>query len=89
MKELLQSFDGIDIGYEVEYLEKAPDLINEINSCLQEILENRNIYEKKKGDADKKIIFSVPATYDKKFYCCAKLADTAYRINANEDSTEI
>lgn len=88
LKELLQSFDGINIGYEVEYLEKAPDLINEINSCLQEILETRNIYEKKKGDADKEIIFSVPATYDKKFYCCAKLADTAYRIDANEDSTE-
>ena len=56
LKELLQSFDGIDIGYEVEYPEKAPDLINEINSCLQEILENRSIYEKQKSDADKEII---------------------------------
>ncbi len=88
LKGLLKNFDGIDIEYEVKYLEKAPDLINEINVCLQEVLEKRNLYEEKRGDADKEIMFSVPATYDKKFYCCAKLADAACQINVNEDSSE-
>lgn len=27
-------------------------------------------------------------TYDKKFYCCAKLADDAWRVEANERHTE-
>ena len=88
LKQLLEKFEGLDIEYEVKYLEKAPDLVKEINECLEKIVDKRDAIQNINGEVEQKIIFYVPVTYDKKFYCCAKLADDAWRVEANERHTE-
>lgn len=86
IKELLAKYKGIDVEYELDYLKSAPDLIKEIKQCLCEIEDKRNTFKEKTG-GEKEITFTVPATYDKKFYCASKLADSALRVETNETDT--
>lgn len=86
VKELLAKYKGIDVEYELDYLKSAPDLIMEIKQCLCEIETKRNTFKEKTVD-EKEITFTIPATYDKKFYCASKLADRAIRLDANENDT--
>lgn len=88
LKELLNQFEGIDFDYEVKYFEKAPDLLMEVNECLREVINQRRTFERVCGNVERKIAFSVPTTYDKKYYCCAKLADSAYQVFFDENNAE-
>lgn len=88
LQELLKSFDGLDIEQELAYFEKAPDLLSEVNECLDQIINSKLFFDQENGDLDKKIIFKIPATYDKKFYCAAKLADEAYKIEVDENASD-
>lgn len=85
LQKLLQNFDELDIHQELTYFEKAPDLLNEVNECLRQIINSKILFDQEKGDPNKKIIFKIPATYDKKFYCAAKLADEAYKIEVDDN----
>lgn len=86
VKDLLTKYNGIDVDYELDYLKAAPDLITEVKQCLCEIESKRNTF-KGKTVGKKDITFTIPATYDKKFYCASKLADRAIRVEANENDT--
>lgn len=88
LQKLLKNFDGLNIEQELVYFEKAPDLLSEVNECLEQIINSKLLFEQENGDPNQKIIFKIPATYDKKFYCAAKLADSAYKIEADENRLE-
>lgn len=57
LKNLLENFEGIDIAYEIGYFEKAPDLIQEVNECLQEVLDNQSMFKNVSGDENREIVF--------------------------------
>lgn len=79
LKKLLSKIDGIDIDKEITYLESAPDLLKYIINVLEDVIEKEAIYKDlcaTKG----KVSFSVPVTYDKTYYCVAKIADVAENI---------
>lgn len=88
LKVLLENYEGIDFDYELNYLIKTPDLIKEVNDCLQMVLDTSNNFIHNENEENRTIEFFVPTTYDKKYYCCAKLADKAYHVEQNENKNE-
>lgn len=83
-----QSFGiPIDIEKELKSFECAPDFIHECSKFLKDCLKTKDLYDSKPIDAGKRITFKVDATYDKAFYCAAKLADNAYDIKTSDNDT--
>ena len=87
LENLLKNFEGLDIGNELLYFEKAPDLLDDVNKCLRDVVAKKKIFENQNQEDDTEITFSVEATYNKKFYCIAKIADDAHRLQVNDDNS--
>lgn len=77
----------IDIEKELKKFERAPDFISECHRFLETSLEMKAVYDKKAIDTGKRLTFRIQATYDKTFYCAAKLADSAYHVEASDNDT--
>ena len=75
----------IDIEKELKNFERAPDFILECYKFLEKSFEAKLVYDQKAIDKSKRITFRIEATYDKTFYCAAKLADNAYYIEASDN----
>lgn len=75
----------IDIEKELKYFERSPDFISECYKFLKKSLEAKALHDQKAIDKSKRITFRIEATYDKTFYCAAKLADDAYHIEVSDN----
>lgn len=77
----------IDIREELEAFDNAPDFIDKCSAFLKRHLEVKRVYDKKVTSDTKRFTFHVDASYDKSFYCAAKLADKACDIQTNNEGT--
>lgn len=77
----------IDIQKEIKKFEIAPDFVSICTDFLVRCLDQKRLLDGKNKESSEKITFQVNSTYDKAFYCAAKLADNAYEVQANEDAT--
>ncbi len=77
----------IDIEEELKSFERAPDFIRECSKFLKGCLKTKALYDGKAIDKAKRITFKVAATYDKVFYCVAKLSDNAYDVKTSDNDT--
>ena len=73
----------IDIQREMEYFLNAPDLMHECFKVLDKCWKNKAKIERKRIDKDLTFSFEVNATYNKKYYCAAKIADNAQSVKYN------
>ena len=78
---------GIDITKELGVFKNAPDFIDKCSAFLKKCLKDNRLYDNINGNDNKMFTFYVDATYDKRFYCAAKLADKACDIQINSDNT--
>lgn len=74
---------GLEINIEKELKKflQAPDFASICSSILLQCLQQKNIIANKKKEEKKEIEFYVDISYDKKFYCAAKLADSAQNVS--------
>ncbi len=88
---VLQKYSNIglnlDIKKELEYFKKAPDFIHKCSDFLEKSLRDKSQFDSKVKDDSLRFTFHVGATYDKRFYCAAKLADDACDVQVNSDGT--
>lgn len=73
----------IDIQREMEYFLNAPDLMHECCKVLDKCWKNKVKIERKRIDKNLTYSFEVNATYNKKYYCAAKIADNAQNVKYN------
>ena len=78
---------SIDVQKEIVKFESAPDFISICTDFLERFLNQKRLLDAKSKKSSERITFEVDATYDKAFYCAAKLADNAYEVQANDDAT--
>lgn len=80
---------GVDIDPQAELtmLEKSPDLLAVCLPKLQECLRVFPHYQQKRPDVEKEITFPVKATFNKRYYIAAKLADSAKKVKPNIDKS--
>ena len=74
----------IDVDKEIQHICDAPDFAVECTDLLNQCITYKEYFDKKAKDKSALITFRVGATYDKKFYCAAKLADKAYNVVLEE-----
>lgn len=77
----------IDITKELEAFNNAPDFISKCSAFLKQHLGVKRIYDRKIKYDNEKLTFHIDASYDKSFYCAAKLADKACDIQMNSEGT--
>lgn len=77
----------IDIDKELLLFTNAPDFIAPCLSFLKATIDEKPIVESRSGNSRKLLTFHVGASYDKKFYCAAKLADYANIVQSNSENT--
>lgn len=77
----------LDIEKELGHFEICPDFLCICLDFLKKRLGNKKIIEEKTKDENLRISFRVDATYDKAFYCAAKLADKAIDIQVNDEDS--
>jgi hypothetical protein len=86
-EELLTRFSllglKIDIPREMACLLDAPDLMYECFKVLDKCWKNKTKIEHKRIAKDLTFAFEVKATYNKRYYCAAKLADSAQKVEYN------
>lgn len=86
--EMVLSKIGMDVERELKCFDKMPDIINIVLPTLKEIaLVEQNFEDRTRGE-EKEITFVVKATYNKAFYCIAKLADKAKNVYAQKNGDE-
>lgn len=73
----------IDIDKEIEKLLAAPRFIPICNDVISKCLSRYPQYQQDKGDKSKTFTFTVEATHNKYYYCAAKLADAAIRVQGD------
>lgn len=78
----------IDIGKELTLLDAAPDYATVCAEFLEKEYREWRKLEKEKRGQDKKYIFRIPKTFDKKYYCAVKLAEKAIDVEADPDEKE-
>lgn len=89
LKELCAIGIDVDADKELDNLTNFPDFLL---ICAQVIHNCLLLYPKYKdncGDADKRFAFSVNMTYNKQYYCAAKLADVAEDVQSNGEAYTI
>lgn len=74
----------IDVDKELQHFCDAPDFAVECTNLLKQYLAYKEVFDKKAKTESEYITFRVGATYDKKFYCAAKLADKACDVTLEE-----
>jgi hypothetical protein len=77
----------LDTKKEFEKFSKAPDLAEYCIGFLSEQITKYSYFLRKKLDKNKRFTFHVGASYDKKYYCAAKLADLSVDIKINQNRT--
>ena len=86
LEYLLNEIGGLNVESELKYFEEVPDLIDKLIPVIEDVLKARadflNIEHKRS-----EIKFKVEATYNKAFYCIAKLADEAKEVRSLNNGT--
>ena len=90
LRSVLEKFNriglNINIEHELEELNSAPDFAEMCSSFLD--AEYKSFFGRKPTtDNAGTYTFRVDASYDKKYYCAAKLAESAVEISANNEKT--
>ena len=89
LSEILLIFKNLglelNIQKELTHLNNAPDFIVCCLDFLSEKLSKRNYFLQKNLDKNKRLTFHVGASYDKKYYCAVKLAESAFEILKDEN----
>lgn len=70
----------IDVEKEIEFFCSSPDLMYECYPFLEKCLIKKEKFDSKRKVKKQKVRYVVRATYDKQFYCAAKLADAAMLV---------
>ena len=81
LENLLNKVGGLRVDEELKYFEEAPDLIEKIIPAIEDIIKATVDMPNKKYD-NCEITFKISATYNKAFYCMAKLADDAKLVRS-------
>ena len=77
----------IDLNDELRLLDKAPDFAEVSTSFLERIFAEYEKFKNKHPKENLKYTFHVGATFNKKYYCAAKLAERAIDVQVNSDNT--
>lgn len=86
LENLLNKVGGLNIEEELKYFEEAPDLIEKIIPAIEDIIKAK--VDLPNIDYDYcEITFRINATYNKAFYCMAKLADKAKTVRSLDNDT--
>lgn len=87
LESLLNEMEGLDVERELKYFDKVPDIINKIIPTLEDIINAKNMLPNAIY-SNEDIQFRIKATYNKVFYCAAKLADEAKAVYSLNNGTE-
>lgn len=71
---------SIDVEKELDLFYSAPDLMYKCANFLRNCMKKKSQYERKRSAKEFELRFVVRASYDKQFYCAARLADVAKHI---------
>lgn len=91
LEDILEKLNQIGLDIDSEKETKSfllnPKLIEPSIRLFSEQLEFYCSHTERKHDPEKRFTFTVSATYDKRYYIVAKLADVAVDIQTNEDKS--
>lgn len=88
LKRVLDEIEGINTERELECFDKMPDMIHLILPTLEEIARAKHNFVCVKENINEEITFVIKATYNKAFYCIAKLADQAKDVYSQDNGNE-
>ena len=88
LRDVLNKMEGIDSEQELKFFDKVPDMIHLILPTLNDINDAEQNFECDKGSLNEEVRFVIKATYNKAFYCIAKLADQAQNVCVQKDGDE-
>lgn len=78
----------MNVEQELKCFDKMPDIIHIILPTLKEIAFAEQNFVDRTREGEKEITFVVKATYNKAFYCIAKLADKAKNVYTQKNGDE-
>ncbi|MBQ8247517.1 MAG: hypothetical protein IJZ42_10325 [Lachnospiraceae bacterium] len=84
LKNVLKEVEGIDVEYELKCLKKMPEIVHLILPTLKDIVDKKQVFKCNNND-EEETVFEVEATYNKAFYCIAKIADKAKAVYTKND----
>lgn len=90
LRSLLERYNvscdlSIPLDEMISVISKYPELVSAYLVFLKDCFDKKETVENKPIGKKKTIVYEVEATYDKKFFCAAKLADNAICIRYNGD----
>lgn len=88
LKNVLNKIEGINVEQELKSFDKIPDMIHLILPTLNEIADAKQNFACTKECLEEEMIFVIKATYNKAFYCVAKLADQAKDVCVQNNGNE-
>lgn len=88
LKNVLNKIEGINVEQELKSFDKIPDMIHLILPTLNEIADAKQNFACTKECLEEEMIFVIKATYNKAFYCIAKLADQAKDVCVQNNGNE-
>lgn len=77
----------IDIEKEITTMQNAPDLVPTCADILEKCFAEKERFDRMELKSQRKFTFRVHASYDKAFYCIAKMADNAYDVEVSDDNS--
>lgn len=86
--EIVLNKMGMDVERELKCFDKMPDIIHIVLPTLKQIALVEQNFEDRTRWEEKEITFVVKATYNKAFYCIAKLADKAKAVYTQKNGDE-
>lgn len=78
---------SINIEKEITTMQDAPDLVPICANILEKCFAEKERFDRMELKSQRRYTFRVNATYDKAFYCIAKMADNAQDVEVNDDNT--
>lgn len=86
--EIVLNKMGMDVEQELGCFDRMPDGIHVVLPTLREIALVEQSFADRDREGEKEITFVVKATYNKAFYCIAKLADKAKNVYTQKNGEE-
>lgn len=86
LEDVLNQIECLDVEQELKWFREIPEMIKIVLPILKDIAMAQDKIGMIRDDG--KVTFEVPATYNKGFYCIAKLADQAIEVHSKKRGNE-
>lgn len=88
ISELVFLFNGVILGRASKIFDLDDEILGELCDFLEFCIDKKTVIDSSAPEKEGIITFTVNATYDKPFYCAAKISDKAISLSFNETKTE-